>query len=228
MDVLMHDESVKGVILDIFSPGGMAYGAPELAEKIFSYRGTKPIIAVANPMAASGAYWLAAAADRVVMTPSGDVGSVGVLWEHISFSEANEREGIKATVIRSTDSPYKAEGTDLEPLSDEAKQNMQMRADEIHARFVSDLARFRGVTAAHVLENFGKGRVVDAKRAVQAGMVDKVMTLQEVVGKLGAGRIRLATQRAEDNWDSPTLREQKLQRAAALRAIAEEPEGDAE
>lgn len=224
MDALVADESVKGIILDINSPGGMAHGVTELAQKIYSYRGTKPIISIANHMAASGAYWLGAAADRFVTTPSGDTGSIGVLWEHISFAEANERDGVKATVIRSTESPFKAEGNDLEPLSDEARQNMQMRADEIHRKFVADLSRFRGVSVDHVKNEFGRGRVVSAEAALRAGMVDRVDTLQNIVAKMGAGRIRIAGTRAEDDWNLPTLRDKAKQRAAEIRAIAEQPE----
>lgn len=223
MDALVMDESVKGIILDINSPGGMASGAAELAQKIYSYRGTKPIISVANHLAASGAYWIGAAADRFVGTPSSNTGSVGVLWEHLSFADANERDGVKATVIRSTDSPYKAEGNDLEPLSDEARQNMQARADAIYQNFAGDLARFRGVSLDYVKENYGKGRVVGAKQALSVGMIDRVDTLQNIVGKMGAGRIRVAGAKAEDNWDSPTEREKRMERAAAIRAIAEQP-----
>jgi signal peptide peptidase SppA len=222
-DMLMADESVKGVILDVASPGGMVYGCQELAHKIFSARGVKPIIAVANPMAASGGYWLAAAADRVIASPSADVGSVGVIWEHVDASQANEREGVKVTVIRSTDSPHKAEANSMEPLTDDAKQNMQARADEIYQKFASDLARFRGVDISHVKENFGKGRVVGAKQAMQAGMIDRVDTLQSVAYKMAAGRVRISSVRAEDNWDAPTDRELRMQRAVAIKAIAEQP-----
>ena len=223
-DQLMADETVKGVIMDVASPGGMVYGCQELAHKIYSARGTKPIVAVANPMAASGGYWLAAAADRVVVVPSGDLGSVGVIWEHVDFSQAHEKEGVKVTVIRSSNAPHKAEGNSLEPLTDEARENMQARADEIHSRFVADLAKFRGVSIADVNESFGKGRLVDAKRAIAAGMADRVDTLQSVAYKMAAGRLRIATTRAEDDWDAPTDRELRMQKAAALRAIAEEPQ----
>lgn len=221
-DAMMSDETVSGVILDVASPGGMVYGAPELSDKIFQARGRKPIIAVANPMAASGAYWIAAAADRVVSTPSADVGSVGVIAEHVDMSQANDREGAKVTVIRSQKAPFKAETNSAEPLTDEARQNLQARADAIHARFVADLARFRGVSVEHVNEHFGRGRLVDSKAAMSAGMIDRIGTLPEIAAKLAAGRIRIGGERSQDNWDSPTRREELLQMAALLRATAED------
>lgn len=219
-DAMMNDETVSGIILDVASPGGMVYGAQELADKIFQARGRKPIVAVANPMAASGAYWLAAAADRVVVTPSGDVGSVGVIAEHVDMSQAYDREGAKVTIIRSQKAPFKGETNDANPLTDEARQNMQARADAIHSKFVADLARFRGVSVDYVNENFGKGRIVDAKSAMAAGMVDRVGTLQEIIGKMAAGRLRISGERAQDNWDAPTRREELQMKAQQIREIA--------
>jgi signal peptide peptidase SppA len=204
----------------------MVYGAPELADKIYKARGTKPIVAVANPLSASGAYWIASAADRVVVTPSGDVGSVGVICEHVDMSQADTKAGAKVTVIRSSGSPYKGEASDSEPLSDEARQNMQARADSIYGKFVADLAKFRGVSVDHVNEHFGKGRVVDAKSAMAAGMVDRIGTFQEVAGKMAAGRVRIASERAQDEWDVPTRREYLKDRAKAIMVTAESGNGE--
>lgn len=220
-DHFVADSSISGIILDVSSPGGMVYGAQELADKIFQARGTKPIIAMANPMAASGAYWISAAADRVVVTPSGDVGSVGVITEHVDLSKAFEQQGATVTTIKSAVSPYKGEYSDSSPLTEEAKQHIQSRVDAISKTFVGDLARFRGVSDSFVSENFGKGRLVDAKTAVNAGMADRVGTLQEIAGKMMSGRIRISNERAQDNWNAPTRREELQQKAESLRTFAE-------
>lgn len=223
-DHFVADSSVSGIILDVSSPGGMVYGAQELANKIFQARGTKPIVAVANPLMASGAYWLAAAADRVVVTPSGDVGSVGVITEHVDLSRRYEANGVTVSTIRATGSPYKGEGSDALPLGEEARQNLQSRVDAIHTRFVGDLAKFRGVSVEHVSEHFGKGRVVDSAASVRAGMADRVGTFEEIRDKMFAGRIRIATERAEDSWDydrRAVLRE----KAERIRASAESEVG---
>jgi ClpP class serine protease len=172
-------------------------------------------------MAASGAYWLAAAADRIVSIPSGDTGSVGVIWEHVSFAEAHEREGVKVTVIRSSKSPHKAEMNSMEPLSEDARDHMQARADELYTKFVADIAKFRGVSVDHVNEHFGQGRVVDSKRAMAAGMIDRVGTLQQVAISMAAGRIRIASERTEDDWEAPTAWELRMQKAESLRLAAQ-------
>lgn len=221
LDMVMADDSVSHVIFDHASPGGMVYGAPELADKIYKARGRKPIISVANPMAASGSYWIAAAADRVVVTPSGDVGSVGVIVEHVDFSQALEKFGQKVTVLTSKSAPYKGEWSGVTPLSDEARANAQARADRIHNRFVSDLAKFRGVSVEHVNERFGQGRVVDAQAALAAGMVDRIGTLQDVIVGAASGRIRIRSERAEDEWDAPTRRDVLRERVAAIQAATE-------
>lgn len=219
VDALAADESVGTIVLDIMSPGGMVYGAPELAEKLYQTRNRKPIIALANPMAASGAYWLAAAADRIVATPSADVGSVGVINMHSDMSKMLSEAGITTTVVRSQKSPYKAEANSREPLTEDGKGHLQARADAIYERFVGDLARFRGVTVDYVNEKFGQGRMVDAQTALRVGMIDRIDTLQGVIEKLMSGRVRLGKERAMDNWDAPTPVQERRERVFALRSV---------
>lgn len=220
-DALMADDAVTTIVLDVASPGGMVYGASELANKIHAARGVKPILAVANPLAASGAYWLAAAADRVIVTPSGDVGSVGVIAEHLSYTRSLDRTGIDATVIRSTDAPQKGETHPFEPLTDAAKEHMQARANVIHAVFVGDLARFRNRSVEHINEHFGKGRVVNAEAAIRAGMVDRIDTLEGTLQRIMAGRVRIGREAALDQWDAPTERDALRERAALISGVAE-------
>lgn len=222
-DHFMADETVSGVILDISSPGGMVYGAQELADKIYRARGTKPIISVANPMAASGAYWLAAAADRVVVTPSGDVGSVGVITEHVDMSRMYAESGVTVSTFRSAVSPYKGETSDAEPLNDEARKHIQARVDEISQVFVGELARFRNLSTGQVAEQFGKGRLVNANAAIRAGMADRIGTLDEIAMKLASGRIRIANERAQDDWNAKTRREQIKESAENIVAKIQQP-----
>jgi signal peptide peptidase SppA len=225
-DALMADDSVAGVILDVASPGGMVYGTPELANKIYSARGTKPIIAVANPVAASGAYWIAAAADRLIASPTADVGSVGVIFRHVDDTAAEAQDGLKTTLIRSAGSPYKQDVSSGEPLTEEAKEYLQARADAIYEDFTADLAKFRGLSVAAVKEHFGKGRLVDAKSAMQVGMIDRIDSFQSILGKLMTGRLKIGNMAAADEWDSPTdaerFRLRVRERQARVAAIVGE------
>lgn len=180
----LADPNVSSIVLDIDSPGGTVYGVPELGDEIFAARGAKPIVAVANALAASAAYWLGSAADEFVVTPSGDVGSIGVFAAHVDESGMEEAMGIKTTLISA--GKFKVEGNPHEPLTAEAAAAMQARVDDFYSMFTSAVARNRGVKLASVTGGFGQGRVVGAADALKAGMVDRIETLDQTLARLGA------------------------------------------
>ena len=134
----MADSTVSSVVIDIDSPGGLIDLVPEAAAEIRDARGGKPIVAVANTLAASAAYWLAAQADEVVVTPSGQVGSIGVFCVHEDYSRAEEFMGIKSTVISA--GQFKTDGNPYEPLSKSARANLQAQVDDLYAMFTRDVA----------------------------------------------------------------------------------------
>jgi len=173
------DQSVTRIVIDVDSPGGAVAGVPELAAEIRAARGAKPITAVANGLAASAAYWLATQADEVVITPSGEVGSIGVFAAHIDMSRALDQAGITPTLISA--GKYKTEGNPYQPLSDEARAAIQARVDDFYGMFVKDVAKGRGVSVDAVRFTFGEGRTVGARQAVDLGMADRVATLAEVL-----------------------------------------------
>jgi signal peptide peptidase SppA len=175
-------EEIGSILLDIDSPGGSTDLMPEVADEIRGYRGTKPIIAISNTMAASGAYWLASAADEIVVTPSGMVGSIGVFLIHSDWTGYNEQLGVKPTYIAA--GKYKVEGNENEALSEEAFQARKEIVDDFYELFIAGVAAGRGVTANVVRSGFGEGRVVTAKRAVELGMADRVESFEGTVSKL--------------------------------------------
>lgn len=186
LDAAVDDSSIGAIVLDVDTPGGSVYGVSELSDKIYAARGTKPIISVVNSLAASAGYWIASAADRVVCTPGGEVGSVGVVAVHQDISRMAENEGVSYTIIQS--SKYKTEGTHLKPLADEAHAEIQRQVDRYHYSFVAALARNRGVSKATVETGFGEGRVFGAEAAIERKMIDDIGTLDGVVsGALAAG-----------------------------------------
>ncbi|AZN72001.1 S49 family peptidase [Georhizobium profundi] len=180
----VNDPKVSAIVLDVDSPGGAVSGTDELSSLIFAARGTKPIVAHVNAQAASAAYWIATAADEMVLTPSAEVGSIGVLGVHNDISAALEKAGIKRTMM--TAGRYKAEMAPSEPLSQDAMAYQQQRIDAHYQSFVGAVARNRGVDAAAVREGFGEGRMVSAADAVAIGMADRIATLDEVLAGLGA------------------------------------------
>jgi signal peptide peptidase SppA len=170
-------------VLDIDSPGGSIAGITELAAEIRSARGAKPIVAVANTLAASAAYWLGSQADQFVVTPSGHVGSIGVYAVHQDVSKMLDEAGVKMTIVSA--GPHKTEGNEFEPLTDEARAEIQARVDASYDQFVEDVAAGRNVPVATVRADFGGGRVLTARDALKAGMVDRVETLAQTIQRVG-------------------------------------------
>jgi len=178
---------VGTIVLDVDSPGGHVQGVQEFADVIAAE--TKPVVAVVNSMAASGAYWIASQADEIVVTPSGEVGAIGVYRIHEDISEMLAKDGVKPTIISA--GKFKVEGNPFQPLSDEARAAMQARVDEMYSNFTKAVARGRGATPSAVRSGFGQGHVVGAKEAVESGMADRVATLEETVERLaGGGRVK--------------------------------------
>ena len=178
----MNNDAVGAVVLDIDSPGGSVDGIAEMAAEMHDARGAKPIVAVANTLAASAAYWLGSQADELVVTPSGEVGSIGVFTAHRDLSKRLEMEGEKVTLIHA--GAHKVEGNPFEPLSPEAADFIQTVVNGYYAEFVDAVARGRGVKAAKVEADYGQGRVYRAKDAVARGMADSVETLDQVIARL--------------------------------------------
>jgi len=181
-DEAISDKSIGAIVLDVDSPGGGVYGVQEVAEKIYNARGQKPIVTVANSLSASAAYWISSSADEVVMTPSGEVGSIGVLAVHTDVSEADKILGLKRTMVKA--GKYKTEGIPYEPLEKEGLAYIQSRVDDYYDIMTSDIARNRNITQSKVKSGFGEGRVVGAKQAKEMGMVDRIATFEQVITRL--------------------------------------------
>lgn len=192
-DDALASHAVSAIVLDIDSPGGVVYGVPELADKIYAARGVKPIYAVANSTAFSAAYWLFTAAEKRFVTPAGEVGSIGVWVMHVDASKMMDDIGWKVTLVSA--GKYKVEGNPYEPLGDEAREEMQRQVDRYHEMFVAAVARNLGVSGGAVKRDFGEGRTVGAKEAVARGMADKVATLESVIAGLTAKSAATAARR---------------------------------
>jgi signal peptide peptidase SppA len=190
----LADDGIKAIIIDIDSPGGAVSGADELSSLIFNARGTKPIIAQVDAMAASAAYWIGTAADEMVVTPSGMIGSIGVYGVHTDLSGALEQDGVKKTLISA--GKFKTDGNPFQPLGDDARARMQGRVDEAHDMFIKAVARNRNVSQSAVRDGFGQGDVVTAGPAVSQGMADRVGTMENTLQRFGATKYRAPVKRA--------------------------------
>jgi len=179
---LVKDPKIDAIVLDVNSPGGQVGGIEELSKQIFDGRGQKPVIAVVNHLMASAAYWIGSAADEIVVSPSSEVGSIGVFAVHQDMSAALEKTGIKVSLI--SKGKFKMEGNPYEPLGEEARSAIDARVGDYYESFVNGVARNRGVKPTMVKNGFGEGRVVGAQQAIELGMADRMGTLQETIDRL--------------------------------------------
>lgn len=186
----LADPAVRTIVFRIDSPGGVVDMMPEFADEIFAARGPKPILAIADTMVASCAYWLASQADLIYATASAQLGAIGVYCEHDDISGMLEKAGIKITLIAHGD--HKVDGNPYEPLPDAVRADIQADVDELGDWFDTAVARGRGVKKAAVLETFGQGKVFRGKKAIALGMADKPGTFVQVLGKLTKGRATAA------------------------------------
>jgi signal peptide peptidase SppA len=165
----LADPSVRTVDLFVDSPGGSVLGLPETADLLSHANKIKPVRAFVTGIAASAAYWLASQASSITLTPSGEVGSVGVLDLHADISKALDNAGVKLTAV--TAGEHKVERAPFTPLSDDAKAHMQTEVNRWYGDFLSAIRRGRGARVSSS-SNYGGGRMLGSREALAAGMVD--------------------------------------------------------
>lgn len=208
---MLNDNAVKAIVGDFHTPGGVARSVEELAQEFYDARGIKPMIAQINTCAASAGYWLASQFDEVVVTPSGQAGSIGVYTIHDDISEMLAMEGIKETLIYAGE--FKVLGNELEPLSAEAKSVMQKRVDELAASFTRSVARGRNVSVSQVNDRFGQGLMFGANELLDRGMADRVAPMAETLARFG---VEL----------NPALSRARIERQKPPPAASSEDDGD--
>lgn len=168
----IDDSAVQSIMLDVDSPGGEVAGAFDFADEIYNARGIKPITAVAADLAASAGYLVASAADEVVVTRTGRVGSVGVVTAHANWQKAIDKAGVAITHIYAGD--HKIDGNPYGPLPPEVRDRIQGEIDRLYSLFVSTVARNTGMTEDAVRATQALTYMGDA--AVDIGFASRVST----------------------------------------------------
>lgn len=189
-----NDREVLAVVVRVNSPGGSVSASDTLYEELrrFRQRSKKPVIASVQDVGASGAYYVACAADTIVVQPTSVVGSIGVIFQTINVSGTMSRIGVTADAIKS--GPNKDAGSPLRPMSAEERQIFQSMIDEFYGRF-QRVVRTRPNARSLVDESVAfDGRVFPGTRAVELGLADRLGTLPDALDlarqKTGAPRAR--------------------------------------
>ncbi|WP_299071988.1 S49 family peptidase, partial [uncultured Paraglaciecola sp.] len=187
----LSNPSVKAIVLNIDSPGGQADGIHELAEMIHAARGDKPIVAYVGGTGASAAYWVACAADELVIDATAMVGSIGVVATLTRYKDTDE--GVERLEFVSSQSPKKR----LDPASKEGRADWQGRLDQMADVFVDRVARNMGVTRETVLSDFGQGGVLIGQNAVEQGMAHRLGSLEGVISQLSERKHKMTDKKTK-------------------------------
>jgi signal peptide peptidase SppA len=220
MALAMADEDVKGIIGDFNTPGGEAAGCFECSDEIFAMRGTKPMIAVVDSNAYSAGYALASAFDKIVCTPSGGVGSIGVVAMHMNVGKALEKFGVEITYIHFGE--HKVDGNPYEALSPEVKKQIQTGVNKSGEAFVALVARNRNIGADKVKAT--EARTYRAEEALSLGLIDTIAPPQKAMqvffDELTGSVINREKEDAMSVETKPGAQDQATQEAASAAAIA--------
>ena len=204
LDRLRQQDATVGVVLRIDSPGGAVAPSQEMYDAVWRLRARKPVVASLGNVAASGGYYVAAAADVVVADPGTLTGSIGAIMEIHNVATLAEKLGVSQTVVKS--GRFKDVGQPLRPMTDEERVLLQRMVDDVLGQFVDAVARGRGMEAGRV-RALADGRLYSGSQARDAGLVDELGGLADATriawaraGQTGEPRVSHVRMRGRPWW----------------------------
>lgn len=177
LNAAMDDPDVKGVLLDIDSPGGEVAGAFDTSDLIARMRDQKPVWSLANDTACSAGYLLASACSERLVTQTATVGSIGVVVAHRSIEKALEEAGVDITLIYS--GSHKVDGNPYEQLPDNVRADLQARVDENRQLFAGKVAEYTGLPKKSIMAT--EAAVYEGAEAVRAGLAGQIVNYADAV-----------------------------------------------
>ena len=176
------DPQVRAVLLEIDSSGGEAGGVFDLAQRLrqLAQSSGKPLWAIADEAALSAAYAIACSADRLWLTRTAEVGSIGVVAVHVDESVADAKAGLNYTFLHA--GAHKVDGHPHAPLPAPVAADIQADIEQLHAQFISLVAGFRRLTVEAIRNT--EARVYRGDAAIQAGLADQIGTRNEAITAL--------------------------------------------
>lgn len=208
---------IDRIMLDIDSPGGAVNGVTDTAELVSTIdKQIKPVFAFTDGNMASGAYWIGCSAREVFASQVSNVGSIGVVVNHMERSKQLEMAGIKATVIRA--GKYKQVGNPNEPLTEEGLGELQGMVDALYKIFVTHVSSERGKSYAFTDQHMAQGRVFLGETAVEVGLVDHVSNFDATLAAISAKTVDRNSFSFENNGIGANMSNNKKPLAAAVEA----------
>ena len=173
---------VKAIVLRINSPGGMVAPSQEIYQEVKKACREKKVIVSMESVAASGGYYIACTADKIVANPGTLVGSIGVILQIENIEELFNKIGLRRKVVKS--GKYKDIGSITRPMTEEEEAILQEFSDDIYNQFVDAVAEGRGMKREEVLK-IADGRIFTGVQAVGLGLVDRLGNLQDAISIAG-------------------------------------------
>ncbi|WP_265035200.1 MULTISPECIES: S49 family peptidase [unclassified Wolbachia] len=171
----LADSSIETIILEIDSPGGEVNGIFDLADFIYESRAKKRVVALANDDAYSAAYAIASSAEKIFLTRTSGVGSIGVIASHIDQSRFDEKQGIKYTTIFA--GSRKNDLNPHEPINSEGLKSLREEIDRLYEMFVQLIARNRNLSIEAIKST--EAGLYFGEKAVEIGLADGITILTE-------------------------------------------------
>ena len=163
------DPEVKAIVIRVNSPGGTVAASQEIYRAIIRARKEKPIVITMGDVAASGGYYISAAADSIFANPGTLTGSIGVITSYLNFSDLLTKIGVKGIVIKSGE--FKDIGNPTRPLTESERKILQALLDDSYKQFINDVAKGRNISKEKVA-SLAKGLIYTGIQAKQVGLVD--------------------------------------------------------
>lgn len=175
----LENPAVRAVVVRVNSPGGVVGPTQEIYTAIQRLkRGGKPVVASLGSVAASGGYYVAAAADQVYANPGTLTGSIGVVMQLANLEGLFKKVGITYVVVKS--GQYKDIGNFARTMTPEERRVLQAVLDDVHSQFIDAVAQGRKLSRGEVV-GFADGRIVSGQQAKSLGMVDALGGLDEAI-----------------------------------------------
>ncbi|MZP30743.1 signal peptide peptidase SppA [Heliobacterium undosum] len=180
---LQEDKQIKAVVLRINSPGGTSAASQEIGREVDRLRESgKVVVASMGDVAASGGYWVAARADKIVANPATTTGSIGVILDLANLTELYQKIGYRPNVIKS--GPYKDIASSARDMTPEEREILQGMVNDIYQQFIDVVAEGRHMPHERV-RALADGRVFTGRQAKELGLVDELGNFYDAVALAG-------------------------------------------
>ncbi|HQU32012.1 MAG TPA: signal peptide peptidase SppA [Candidatus Brocadia sapporoensis] len=176
-----RDKYIKAIILRINSPGGTVTASDMIYHEIEQFKkGTdRKVIACIMDLGASGGYYVAVSADKIIAHPTTVTGSIGVIMLNLSMEGLLQKIGVKDTSIKTGE--YKDMGSPLKTMTDDERKIFQGVMDTLYERFLMVIAENRKGLTPEKLRSLADGRIYTAQQALEYGLVDRIGYLDEAI-----------------------------------------------